>query len=71
MVKPKTKDAIEKKNEERGNIFEEDVYTYDDENNILRNLDKDKTNAYNTKDLEPYSDHFLNYIIKILNTQTK
>jgi len=66
-IKPKTKDSIEKKNEERGNIFEDDAYTYDDENKILRNLDKDMTEAYNTKDLDPYTDHFLNYIIKILN----
>jgi len=60
----KTKIGIKEKNTERGDIFENDAIVYDDETQLLYNIDKDKTIPYDTKELEPYTKEFLEYSLK-------
>ena len=52
------------KNELRGDLSEQDAVDYEEDTRMLYNIDKDKSLAYNSKELEPYTDEFLNYALK-------
>jgi len=47
----------------RGNISEKDIIDFDEETGILRNLDKDKSETYDSKDLDAYNDDFIKAIV--------
>jgi len=62
----KKKDYINNIDIERGNIFEGDITDYEDDTRILYNIDKDKSTAYNSKELEPYTNEFLKFSLERL-----
>jgi len=51
-------------NQERGEIFEDDVTNYDIDTGILKNLDNDPSTSYNSKDYDQYNPEFINKIIE-------
>jgi hypothetical protein len=48
---------------ERGNISEKDITDFDEETGILRNLDRDKYQAYDSKDIDAFNDNFIKAIL--------
>jgi hypothetical protein len=52
------------KDTERGDKFEKDAFVYEEDTHLLYNIDKDKSTAYNSKELEPYTDEFIKYCLK-------
>ena len=52
----------------RGNLSEDDIIKFDIDTGILRNIDRDKSFAYDTKELDPYTDEFIKAVL--LDSQT-
>jgi hypothetical protein len=55
----------------RGNLFEKEVGKFDSDIGILQFIDKDKSIVNNSKEVEGYSDDFINHIIQKYNIKNK
>jgi hypothetical protein len=53
----------EKIHKHRGNLSEDDIIEFDSDTGILKNIDRDNSDAFNTKDLIPYTDEFIKALL--------